>query len=407
MTQSPVIVSAARSPIGRAFKGSLKDERPDAMVASVVKTALNQVPEVLEENLLDEILVGCGSPGGEQGFNIARVAAVLLGLDSVPGATVNRYCASSVQTTRQAAHAIIAGEASFVVAAGVESCSSYAKGEADSIPDTMNPTFQQAQGRTNRLSEKSAKTWTDPRSAGLLPDIYIEMGQTAENVANFYGVTRQDQDDFGLLSQTRTKDAADRGFWTREIAPYETSAGDVVVADDSPRPTTTIEGLAHLKPAFREFGTVTAGNCCPLSDGAAALIIAGDKDAHDLGLKPKARILGTSVTALSPEIMGMGPVESVKRVLKQTNMTLNDIDLVEINEAFASQVLACQRELDIPIDKLNINGGAIALGHPFGATGARITNTMINALDEQDKERGLITMCVGGGQGMAMIVERI
>lgn len=407
MTQTPVIVAAARTPIGRAFKGSLKDERSDVMVANIIKAALDQVPAVIEDSLLDEILVGCGSPGGEQGFNIARVAGVLLGHDTVPGATVNRYCASSVQTARQAAHTIIAGEAKFVVAAGVESTSSYSKGEADSIPNTMNPIFADAQERTERRSGESTVIWSDPRIGGHLPDIYIDMGQTAENVANVYGVSRQDQDDYALLSQQRTKDSIDRGFWNRDITPYTTSSGETVVVDDSPRPTTTAEGLAGLQPAFRESGSVTAGNSCPLSDGASALVIAGDKDARTLGLEPKARIVGSAVTALSPEIMGMGPVDSVNKVLVQAGMKLGDIDLVEINEAFAAQVVACQRELKIPIDKLNVNGGGIAIGHPFGATGGRITNTMINSLEDRDLERGLISMCVGGGQGMAMMVERI
>lgn len=406
MTQTPVIIASARTPIGRAFKGSLKDERPDDMVATIIRSALDQVPEISKQCLLDEIVVGCGSPGGEQGFNIARVAAVLLGYDSVPGVTVNRYCASSVQTTRQAFHSIIAGEARFVISAGVESCTSYAKGESDSLPDTMNTAFDEAQTRTNYLKGTSATTWADPRVENLLPDIYVDMGQTAENVANLYGVTRQDQDDYALLSQQRTIEAIDRGFWGNDITPYKTASGDIIAADDSPRPMTTAEGLAGLKPVFREHGTVTAGNCCPLSDGASALVIAGDQDAKNVGVTPKARIVATAVTALSPEIMGMGPVDSVRKALSLAGMTLGDIDLVELNEAFAAQVVACQRELDVPIDKLNVNGGAIAVGHPFGSTGGRITNTLINALVERDLERGLLTMCVGGGQGMAMILER-
>ncbi|GAB3040814.1 acetyl-CoA C-acetyltransferase [Sediminivirga luteola] len=406
MNQVPVIVASARTPIGRAFKGSLVEERPDDMVAKVIRSALEQVPQI-EAGDIDEILVGCGSPGGEQGFNIARVAAVLLGYDTVPGATVNRYCASSVQTTRQAAHSILAGEARFVVSAGVESCTSYKKGEADSIPDTMNPAFDEAQTRTSQMERISATAWSDPRADGRLPDIYIAMGQTAENVANLHGVTRAHQDEYALLAQQRTAAASERGFWARETSPYVRRDGTVVEADDSPRPNTTAEALAALAPAFREGGTVTAGNCCPLSDGASALIIAGDQDAANLGLQPKARIQATAVSALSPEIMGLGPVESVRKVLAYAGMTLADIDLVELNEAFAAQVIACQRELDIPLDKLNVNGGAIAIGHPFGSTGARMTNTLIHALEERDLERGIVTMCVGGGQGMAMIVERI
>lgn len=406
MTQTPVIVASARTPIGRAFKGSLREERPDDMVASIIRSALDQVPQISEADL-DEILVGCGSPGGEQGFNIARVAAVLLGYDTVPGATVNRYCASSVQTTRQAAHAIVAGEARFLVSAGVESCTSYAKGESDSIPDTMNPVFDDARLRTKVLTSRSGGKWMDSRKESLLPDVYIEMGHTAENVASLYGITREVQDEYALLSQRRTAEARGRGFWAADITPFKTKGGEVVVADDSPRPTTTAEGLAGLNPAFREYGTVTAGNCCPLSDGASALVIAGDQDAKSLGIVPKARIRATAVSGINPEVMGLGPIASVRKVLAQAGMTLDDIDLIELNEAFASQVIACQRELKIPMDKLNVNGGAISIGHPFGSTGARITSTLIHALEERDLERGLVTMCVGGGQGMAMIVERM
>lgn len=376
------------------------------MVAQIIGAALDQVAPIRDEQLLADVLVGCGSPAGVQGFNIAKIATNLLDLDLVPAATVNRYCASSVQTTRQAAHAIAAGESRFVVSAGVESCTAYANSDADAVPDTMNPAFDTARARTADLAARSAPHWTDPRENGRLPDVYVSMGQTAENVANLCGVSRTDQDEYAYLSQSRAASAVARGFWADEITPYVRADDTVVDADDSPRPSTTLGKLSALKPVFRDHGTVTAGNACPLSDGASALVIGGEDDARALGVTPKARILGTATTGLSPEIMGLGPVSSVRAVLEQTGMRLADIDLVELNEAFAAQVLACQRELDIDLDKLNVNGGAIAVGHPFGSTGARIVNTMLTALNERDLTTGLITMCVGGGQGMAMIVER-
>ncbi|ASR35805.1 acetyl-CoA acetyltransferase [Prauserella marina] len=405
--RAPVIVASARTPIGRAVKGALKDERPDDMVAQVIAAALGKVGGVVDEGLLDEVLVGCGSPSGVQGFNIARIATNLLGLDHVPGATVNRYCASSVQTTRQAAHAIVAGEARFVVSAGVESCTSYSNSDADAVPGTMNPLFDTARARTAEAESGIEPQWTDPRARGRLPDVYISMGQTAENVAALCDVSRRDQDEYAQLSQRRASAALDSGFWAREITPYTRADGSLVEADDSPRPGTTLDKLAALKPVFREHGTVTAGNACPLNDGASALVIGGEDDALALGIRPRARILATSATGLNPEIMGLGPVESVRAVLERTGMRLGDIDLVELNEAFAAQVLACQRKLGIDMDKLNVNGGAIAVGHPFGSTGARITNTILTALEDRDLSTGLVTMCVGGGQGMAMIVERM
>ena len=401
-----VVVSMARTPIGRAFKGSLKDERPDAMVAQVVHQALAGVPE-LDAVEIEDLFLGCGSPGGAQGFNMARVAAVLLGHDHLPGVTLTRYCASSLQTTRMAMHAIRAGEGEVFLSAGVESCSSYVQGEADSIPDTMNPSFDHARERSAASGRPGEKSWTDPRARGELPDVYIEMGQTAENVALAFDVSRAEMDTFANRSQQRASLAVENGFWATDIAPYTRKDGTVVTTDDSPRPNTTPEGLAELAPVFREDGRVTAGNSCPLNDGASALVVMSDRKARQLGIEPLARIVSTAVSALSPEIMGMGPVEATRKALALAGMSASDIDQVEINEAFAAQVIASQRELGIDDDRLNVNGGAIAVGHPFGSTGARITSTLINSLRFHDQQLGLETMCVAGGQGMAMVVERL
>jgi len=400
-----VVVATARTPIGRAFKGSLKDERPDEMATQVVSSLLASVPG-LDPQDIEDLMLGCGSPGGQQGFNMARVVSVLLGLDHLPGTTVNRYCSSSVQTTRMAFHAIKAGEGDVFISAGVESCSSYVYGEADSIPDTMNPQFDDARARSE-ASAASNDSWTDPRLAGLIPDVYIEMGQTAENVALQRGVTREAMDEYALLTQQRAARALENGFWSRDITPYTRKDGTVLDADDAPRPETTAEGLAGLRPAFREDGRVTAGNACPLSDGASAVLVMSGAKARDLGLTPLARIISTGVSGLSPEVMGMGPVEASRRAMSRAKLAMKDIDLVEINEAFAAQVLPSAEDLSVPIDKLNVNGGAIAVGHPFGSTGGRITSTLINGLRERDGEIGLVTMCVGGGQGMALILERL
>ena len=400
-----VIVATARSPIGRAFKGSLKDLRPDDLTATIIQAALDKVP-ALDPHTIDDIMLGCGLPGGEQGFNMARVVATLLGLDDVPGTTLTRYCASSLQTTRMAFHAIKAGEGDVFVSAGVECVSRYAKGNSDSHPDTTNPVFAEAQARSETFAQ-GGQTWHDPREDGTLPDIYLAMGQTAENLAQLKGVTREDQDEFGVRSQNNAEKAIADGFWQREITPVTTPDGTVVSTDDGPRPGVTIEAVSQLKPVFRPDGTITAGNCCPLNDGAAAVIVMSDTKAAELGLQPLARIVSTGVSALSPEIMGLGPVEATKRALAKAGMTIDDIDLVEINEAFAAQVIPSYRDLGIDIDRLNVHGGAIAVGHPFGMTGARITGTLINGLDFRDKTIGLETMCVGGGQGMAMIVERM
>ncbi len=401
-----VIVSTARSPIGRAVKGSLASIRPDDLAAQIVRAALDKVP-ALDPNGIDDLMMGCGMPGGESGFNIGRVVAVELGYDKLPGTTVNRYCSSSLQTTRMAFHAIKAGEGSAFISAGVETVSRFVNGSSDGWPNTKNPIFADAEARTAKAAAGGALGWFDPRYAGQLPDVYIAMGQTAENLALYRDVSREDMDHFGVRSQNLAEQAIGAGFFAREITPVTLPDGTVVSADDGPRAGVTYEAVAALKPVFRPDGRVTAGNCCPLNDGAAALVITSDTLAAELGLTPLARIVATGVSALSPEIMGLGPIEASTRALAQAGMSIGDIDLVEINEAFAAQVLPSQRELGIEEDRLNVNGGAIALGHPFGMTGARITTTLINSLQTHDKQFGLETMCVGGGQGMAMIIERL
>ncbi|MEO6083660.1 MAG: acetyl-CoA C-acetyltransferase [Umezawaea sp.] len=401
-----VIVSAARSPIGRAGKGSLKDIRGDDLTVQMVKAALAKVPE-LDPSDIDDLMLGCGLPGGEQGFNMGRVVSVLAGYDQVPGTTVTRYCASSVQTTRMALHAIKAGEGDVFISAGVETVSSFARGNSDGWPGTHNPLFAEAEARTVSTAEAGADTWTDPRESGQVPDIYISMGQTAENLAWARGISREEMDQFGVRSQNLAEKAIANGFWAREITPVTLPDGTVVSADDGPRAGVTIDGVSGLKPVFRPNGKVTAGNCCPLNDGAAALVIMSDVKARALGITPLARIVSTGVSGLSPEIMGLGPVEASRRALALAGMSIGDIDLVEINEAFAAQVIPSYQELGIDLDRLNVNGGAIAVGHPFGMTGARITTTLINSLQFHDKQFGLETMCVGGGQGMAMVLERL
>ena len=397
-----VIVATGRTPIGRAFKGSLVDLRPDDLTALVVREVLEKVPE-LDPHAVEDLLVGCGQPSGESGFNVARVAAVLAGLDDVPGVTVNRYCSSSLQTIRMAAHAIRSGEGDVFIAAGVETVSRYGAGASDG-PRAVNPLFEEAMARTARRSEKVTDAWTPPEG---LPDIYIAMGQTAENVAEWEKVSRAEMDEFALRSQERAVKAQADGFFEREIIPVTRPDGVVVTKDDGPRADTTLEKLAALKPVFREGGTVTAGNACPLNDGAAAVIVMSDTRARALGITPLARIVSSGVSALNPEIMGLGPIGASRQALARAGMSVEDIDLFEINEAFAAQVLPSARHLGIPMEKLNVRGGAIALGHPFGMTGARIMTTLLNALEDGDKRFGLETMCVGGGQGMAMIVERL
>jgi acetyl-CoA C-acetyltransferase len=409
-----VIVATARSPIGRAVKGSLRDLRPDDLTATIVDAALSKVPQ-LDRTLIEDLYLGCGLPGGEQGFNMARVVAIKLGLDGLPGATITRYCSSSLQTTRMAFHAIKAGEGDIFVSAGVETVSRFARGSSDGLPSEaqalvgggwQNPYFSEAMART-AASAAGGSTWHDPRLDGAAPDIYITMGQTAENLAQIKNVSREEMDEFGVRSQNLAEKAIADGFWEREITPVTLPDGTVVSKDDGPRPGVTVEAVAGLKPVFRPDGRVTAGNCCPLNDGAAAVVIMSDTKARELGITPLARIVSTGVTALSPEIMGLGPVGASQQALARAGMTIDDVDLVEINEAFAAQVIPSYKDLGIPLDKLNVNGGAIAVGHPFGMTGARITGTLLNSLDWHDKSIGLETMCVGGGQGMAMVLERL
>ena len=403
-----VIVATARSPIGRAFKGSLKDVRPDDLATLIVRAALDKVPS-LDPRDIDDLMMGCGLPGGEQGMNLGRIVAVNLGYDFLPGTTITRYCSSSLQTTRMALHAIRAGEGEVFISAGVETVSRFVKGNSDMIPgqELTNPVFAQAQARTAEQQAAGAENWSDPRQDGQLPDVYIAMGETAENVARIKGVSRQEMDEFATRSQNLAEKSIANGFFEREITPVTTPDGTVVSTDDGPRAGTTVEALAGLKPVFRPNGLITAGNACPLNDGASAVVIMSDTKARELGLTPLARIVSTSVTGLSPEIMGLGPVEAIKKALALAGKSVGDIDLFEINEAFAAQVIPSYKEVGIPLDKLNVNGGAIALGHPFGSTGARITSTLLNGLQTADKTWGVESMCVGGGMGMAMVVERL
>ncbi|WP_193103712.1 acetyl-CoA C-acetyltransferase [Brachybacterium sp. FME24] len=400
-----VIVATARSPIGRARKGSLKDVRPDDLAAQMIRAALEQVPQ-LDPSTIDDLQLGCAIPEGYQGGNLARTVAIRLGLDAVPGATVTRFCASSIQTTRAAFHAIRAGEAHAMISAGVESIS-HSTGKLME-EDARDPQFQQAWERTDaRASREIPAPWHDPREDDQLPDPYILMGQTAENVAELRGISRQAQDEYAVRSQNRAEAAKASGFFDRDITPVTLPDGTVVSADDSPRAGVTYEAVSGLDPVFRPDGTVTAGNCCPLNDGAAALVIMSDVRAKELGLTPLARIVSTGVSGLSPEIMGLGPVESTRRALASAGMGIGDIDLVELNEAFAAQVIPSAEDLGIDHDKLNVHGGAIALGHPWGSTGARMTTTLLHGLQERDGQFGLATLCVGGGQGMALIIERM
>jgi acetyl-CoA C-acetyltransferase len=401
-----VIVSAVRSPIGRAGKGSLVDIRPDDLTVQMVRAALAKVP-ALDPTDIDDLMLGCGLPGGEQGFNLGRIVAVMAGYDHLPGCTVTRYCASSLQTTRMAMHAIRAGEGDVFISGGVETVSRLGRGSSDSWPDTHNPLFADAEARTVATATAGADEWHDPRADGAVPDAYIAMGQTAENLARVKGVSRKEMDEFGVRSQNLAEKAITAGFWAREITPVTLPDGTVVSKDDGPRAGVSYEKVASLQPVFRPDGRVTAGNCCPLNDGAAALVIMSDTKAQSLGITPLARIVATGVSGISPEIMGLGPVEASKKALAKAGMSIGDIDLVEINEAFAAQVIPSYQDLGIDIDRLNVNGGAIAVGHPFGMTGARIATTLINSLQFHDKQFGLETMCVGGGQGMAMVLERL
>ena len=395
-----VIVATSRTPIGRANKGSLAEARPDDMSAFIIKDVLSKVPQ-LQANQVEDVLWGTGQPGGEQGYNIARIASLLAGIDA-PGVTVNRYCSSSLQTIRMAFHAIKAGEGDVFVAGGVECVSRYQFGASDTGPH--NDSFKDAETRTAERTGEGVENWSPPQG---LPDVYIAMGQTAENVAQSKGVSRQAQDEWGVRSQNRAEDAASRGIFEREITPYTLPDGTVVTEDDGIRAGTTYESVSQLNPVFRPDGTVTAGNACPLNDGAAAVVVMSEEKASELGVTPLAKIVASGVSALNPEIMGLGPIDAINQTLGRANMKIGDIDLVEINEAFAAQVLPSAEETGIDHDKLNVNGGSIALGHPFGMTGARIMTTLINGLEDADKEFGLETMCVGGGQGMAMIIQRM
>jgi len=400
-----VIVATARSPIGRAFKGSLTEFRPDDLVGAIIQAAMAKVP-ALTPDMINDLHLGCGLPGGESGFNMARIVTENLGW-TVPGTTLTRYCASSLQTTRMAFHAIKTGEADVIVSAGVETVSRFGKGSSDAWPDTKNPRYADAEAASQKVAETGATEWADPSAQGLLNDVYIPMGQTAENVALLKGVSREAQDDFAYESQMRYAKADAEGFWEREITPVTTPSGNVVAKDDSPRAGTERDKLASLQPVFRPGGSVTAGNACPLNDGAAAVIIMSDTKAAELGLQPLARIVSTGVSALNPEIMGLGPIGATQQALRHAGMTIDQIDVAEINEAFAAQVIPSAEELGIDFEKLNPHGGAIAVGHPFGMTGARITGTLLNGLQHRDGTFGLETMCVGGGQGMAMIIERL
>ena len=398
MTEA-VIVATARTPIGRMAKGSLKDMRPDDLSAGIITAVLDKVPE-LDRSEIEDVLWGCGQPGGESGHNIARVSAVLAGLDDIPGATVNRYCSSSLMTIRMAAHAIKSGDGDVFLAGGVETSSRFPFGMADG---PKNPVFDEAGARSAKRAEGGAPTWAP---ADGLPDVYLAMGQTAENVAQLENVSRADQDEFAVRSQNLAEESLNSGFWEAEITPVTTPDG-AVKTDDGIRPGTTLEKVSSLSPVFRPDGTVTAGNACPLNDGAAAVVVMSDTRAAALGLTPLARIISSAATGLNPEIMGLGPIEAVKKALGRAGMSVGDIDLFEINEAFAAQVLPSARRLGIPMEKLNPRGGSIALGHPFGMTGARIMTTLVHNLQESDKTFGVETMCVGGGQGMAMVVERL
>ncbi|NNC79041.1 MAG: acetyl-CoA C-acetyltransferase [Acidimicrobiales bacterium] len=394
-----VIVAASRTPIGRAGKGSMVEVRPDDMSAFIIDDVLGKVP-ALPKDEIEDVIWGIGQPGGEGGFNIARVSSLLAGLEA-PGVTVNRYCSSSLQTIRMAAHAIQAGEGDIFVAGGVETVSRYGHGASDTGPH--NDTFAAAEARTAERSGEGSETWAPEGT----PDIYIAMGQTAENVAQVTGISRERQDEWGVRSQNRAEEARDRGFFSREITPYPLPDGSVMEHDDGIRAGTTLEKVSQLNPVFRPDGTITAGNACPLNDGAAAVVVMSDTKAAELGIKPLARIVSSAVSSLNPEIMGLGPIEAIKKALERAELSVDDIDLFEINEAFAVQVLGSADELGIPEDKLNVHGGSIALGHPFGMTGARIMSTLLNGLEDSGGRYGVESMCVGGGQGMAMVIERL
>jgi acetyl-CoA C-acetyltransferase len=400
-----VIVATARSPIGRAKKGSLAGLRPDDLAAQTLQAALGKVPELSHDDI-EDVIVGCAQPAGEQGYNVGRMVALRAGMVTAPGTTVHRYCASSLQAARMAFHAVRAGEGDVFVAAGVECVSRYGVGKSDGLPDSKNAYYAEAMRRTENRNRDGGR-WRDPGATGELPDVYIAMGDTAENVAQACDISRSAQDEFAVRSQQLAEYALDRGFWAADIAPVTLPDGSVVDTDDCPRRGVTMESVSAMKPAFRPDGTVTAANCCPLNDGAAALVITSDVRAAQLGIAPLARIVSTGVSALNPEIMGLGPVEACRRAMKNAGLGLDQIDLIEINEAFAAQVLPCISQLDLDIERVNVNGGAIALGHPFGSTGARMVTSLLHALQDRDQRYGMATMCAAGGQGMALVIERL
>jgi len=401
-----VIVDVVRSPIGRAFKGSLTGIRSDDLGAFIVDALLDRNPDVDPETV-DDLICGCGLPQGEQSYNIGRAIAMLSRLPAhVTGATVARYCASSLNAIAIGADAIKAGNADTYVAAGVEHVSRVGMWSEDGLPQLFGAFKQQAPEPMR--DQIPMPDWKNPKLSGQNghPDLYIAMGQTAENVADKYDVKREDMDRYAQRSQELAVKSQQDGFFDREIIPVEVN-GSTVSKDDGPRADSSYEKLAQLKPAFRENGRVTAGNSCPLNDGAAAALLMSEDRANELGLKPKARVVGWATGGLQPEIMGVAPIEAVRNVLKKTGMTIDDVDVVELNEAFAAQVIPIMAELGIPLEKLNTHGGAIALGHPFGMTGARIMTTLLNVMETDDKQIGLETMCVAGGQGFAMLVERL
>jgi acetyl-CoA C-acetyltransferase len=383
-----VITAIGRTPIGRAIKGSLVDQRPDDLGAFVADEVLKQIPQ-LDRRQIDDVICGCALPGGEQGHNLARIISILAGVGA-PGTTVNRYCASSLQAVRMAFHAIKADEGSAFLCVGVESSTRAPLGVFADQPETQNP----------RLFAGNREGF---------PDAYMAMGVTAENVADTYDITREEMDQYALQSHMRAVLATKDGIFAREIIPVPLASGITLAKDDGPRPDTTLEKLATLRAVFRRGGRVTAGNSCPLNDGAAAAVVMSRARADELGITPIARVLSTGVTALEPELMGLGPIESSRQALRRAGMTIGDVDVVEINEAFAAQVIPSARGIGVDpfSDKLNPHGGAIALGHPFGMTGVRILATLLNDLRTRDQTIGLETMCIGGGQGMAMIVERL
>lgn len=399
MDQDTVIVSAARTPIGRAHKGSLITARPDDLAVTAIEGALRRAG--VDSGLkMDDLIMGCAEPRGEQGQNVARRVALLLGADALPGTSVNRFCASSLQALRMAFHAIRSGEGDCFVVAGTESVS-----RVEPDPPHAHPAFAEAAEHARRQLKGSS--WKDPREHNLLPDYYISMGATAEFVARITGTTRADQDEFAAQSQHRAADATRSGYFAQEIVPVTLASGAIVDTDDSPRPGTTAQKLAGLNPVFAEQGTVTAGNACPLNDGAAALLVMSAGRARAEGLRPLARVLGSTVTALSPEIMGLGPVGATRQLLDRHQLTAADLDVVELNEAFAAQAVPTIRELGLDPERVNPHGGALALGHPFGATGARLVQTLVHGLTERDGHLGVATLCIGGGQGMAVLLERL